>query len=75
MSYLRFEDRGTSESGKTRRWVVSNALDTGAATPLGWIEWKASWRKYWFCPTNQTGFDAGCLKEIAEFLTFQMENR
>lgn len=66
MSYLKFEDRGTSDSGKTKRWVVIN-VQSGVS--LGWIGWKASWRKYWFCPINSTGFDALCLYEIADFLT------
>lgn len=29
MSYLKFEDRGTTPSGKTRRWVVLNSVSGG----------------------------------------------
>ena len=72
MSYLNFEFKGTSESGKTKRWVVKNTLTDSI---LGWIEWKAQWRKYWFCPTNNTGFDAACLREISDFLQAETAKR
>jgi len=71
MSYLQFEFKGTSESGKTNRWVVKNT----SGDVLGWIEWKTSWRKYWFCPVNGTGFDASCLDEISGALKAAMEQR
>jgi hypothetical protein len=72
MSYLVFEHKGTSESGKTDRWVVKNNLFD---TVIGWIEWHAPWRKYWFCPVNGTGFDAGCLGCIHDFLKNEMGKR
>lgn len=64
MSYLKFVPEGTSKSGLTKRWTVQNL----EGCVLGWIQWKASWRRYWFEPTNQTGFDAACLKDIVDFL-------
>jgi hypothetical protein len=64
MSFLTFEDRGTSESGKTKRWVVKSVQGSGL---LGWIEYKATWRRYVFTTTGAT-FDATCLQEIALFL-------
>ena len=70
MSYLRFVFEGTSASGKTKRWTVYG--EHGG--PLGWIEWKATWRKYWFCPVNGTGYDAGCLTEIGDFLRTETQN-
>ena len=69
MSYLLFVYKGTSDSGKTKRWVVQNRQTDGL---LGWIEWKASWRKYCFYPVNSTGFDEACLEEITNFLADQM---
>lgn len=72
MSYLSFEDKGTSDSGKTKRWVVHNVTN-GVA--LGWIDWKAGWRKYTFSPLGGTTFDAGCLSEIATFLLNEMGKR
>ena len=73
MSYLIFEHKDKSDSGKTDRWVVKNKLNPD--TILGWIEWYAPWRKYWFCPINGTAYDANCLWEISEFLKMQMEKR
>ena len=64
MSFLTFEDRGTSESGKTRRWTVKSGQ---GGDLLGWIEWKAIWRRYVFTTTGAS-FDATCLQEIALFL-------
>jgi hypothetical protein len=72
MSFLKFEDRGTSPSGLTRRWAVLNSL-TGII--LGWIDWKSVWRKYTFSPMPQTIFDANCLEEIATFLRNEMTKR
>jgi hypothetical protein len=72
MTYLDFEDKGTSASGLTRRWVVKSKA---GGILLGWIEWHAQWRRYWFCPINNTGFDAACLQEIADFLKEQMALR
>lgn len=63
--YLTFVFKGTSDSGKTGRYVVVSAL-TG--TILGWIEFHAPWRKYWFCPLNGTAYDASCLADITNFL-------
>ena len=70
MSYLRFRPNGTSASGLTRRWVVENVQTD---SQLGWIEWKASWRKYWFCPLNGTGYDSVCMGEIGNFLATETQ--
>jgi hypothetical protein len=72
MSYLIFEHKGKSDSGKTDRWVVKNAQ---REIILGWIEWHAPWRKYWFCPVNGTGFDSVCMGEIANFMVTEMRKR
>jgi hypothetical protein len=71
MSYLVFDDRGESPSGKTRRWIVKNRYDN----VLGWVDWKATWRKYTFSPCNQTTFDAACLRDLAELLEQEMAKR
>lgn len=73
VSYLIFEHKGKSESGKTDRWVVKSKLNPEAI--LGWIEWHAPWRKYWFCPVNGTAYDASCLHEIGDFLRVEMGKR
>ena len=60
MSYLIFQEPAPSASGKTKVWEVRNA-----GQGLGQIRWMAQWRRYWFVPNAGTGFDAGCLREIA----------
>jgi hypothetical protein len=72
MSYLVFEHKGKSESGKTDRWVVKNSLSDAI---IGWVEWYGPFRKYTFSPINGTTFDANCLHEIGGFLRVEMRKR
>jgi hypothetical protein len=70
MSNLRIIQQGTSESGKTNRYSVTNTQ--GVA--LGTVSWYSQWRRYWFVPTGATvGFDAGCLLDIGDFLLDETE--
>ena len=57
----RFEDR------KTDIWVIraSKIVDKHV---LGKVFWYFGWRQYTFNPSLGTTFNAGCLKDIAEFL-------
>jgi hypothetical protein len=71
MPLLTFVDAGTSESGKTRRFIVQNER----TFPLGNIQWMPSWRRYVFCPSNSTVFDASCLSEIIGKLNELMQER
>ncbi len=64
-SYLKFEDRGTSESGKTKRWSVSNSV---SGIQLGWIQWIPSFRKYGFESHPGMVYDSVCLGELANFV-------
>jgi len=61
-SFLTFTDAGTSPSGKTRLWHVSSKSGV-----LGTIHWLGTWRRYVFAPGTRADFDAGCLREIADF--------
>ncbi len=63
-NYLRF-DPGVSLSGKTKVWNVVNPIK---ALILGNIKWYGAWRKYCFCPNDDTIFDPDCLDEIASFM-------
>lgn len=65
MSYLKFEDRGTTPSGKTRRWVVLNSV-SGVA--LGWVQWAPNFRKYAFESFPSMIYDACCLRDLSEFV-------
>jgi hypothetical protein len=71
MQNLNFILAGNSLSGMTQIWKVESA-HTGV--DLGVVKWYASWRRYAFFPGN-TLFDADCLREIASFLTEQMQMR
>lgn len=65
MSWVTFDEYGTSESGKTKRWAVH------AAEPpreeLGKVTWYPFWRKYAFLPHPLTVFEEECLRDIAAF--------
>lgn len=69
MSNLRILEQGTSASGLTKRFRV----DSTAGIPLGEITWKAQWRRYWFMPILNTGFDGGCLAELSDFCIDETE--
>lgn len=62
--WLSFEERGTSESGKTRRWAV---LTKESGALLGFVSWFGSWRKYALYPEPKTLFERDCLRDIAAF--------
>jgi hypothetical protein len=50
---------------KTEVWQVFG--DSGAV--LGWVKWWGPWRQYTFQPEPRTVFHAGCLSDLAAFLT------
>ena len=62
--WIRFDDLGTSDSGKTRRFAVV-ALRGDVA--LGEIRWNGGWRKYAFVPFPRTEYEEDCLRDIANF--------
>jgi NADH:ubiquinone oxidoreductase subunit len=72
MSYLNFKYEGTTPSGLTERWTVYNSV---TEIPLGWISWRAGWRKYVFNTMADMSFDASCLDEISAFLKREMAKR
>jgi len=67
--FVKFENAGLSDSGKTQRWLVTS---TGGAH-LGTVSWYSQWRRYAFQPIAGTVFDANCLREIADFLQVETE--
>ena len=63
---------GDSPTGKTRIYdVISN--EDGFV--LGIIKWNPHWRKYWFLPSNDTGYEEKCMGDIANFLIMLKEDR
>lgn len=63
--FIRFEDNGSSPTGKTRRWIVRN-IRTGEN--CGAVKWHGAWRKYCFFPTDGFLFDSDCLVMIVDEL-------
>jgi hypothetical protein len=64
MTYLRFVEQADKPRQKTHRWLV-----VGPSSAIGMVHWGAQWRKYVFSAGTNTYYDAGCLGEIAEFLS------
>lgn len=56
-------DRSTA-TGRTSVFTVNVR---GTRSPIGQIRWYWSWRKYAFFPNDNTVFDHGCLRDIANF--------
>lgn len=67
LTHIVIVERGTSPSGKTRRWLVMNKHDPEPHV-IGKIEWYARWRKYVFAPEPMTVFEEVCLRELAGFV-------
>ena len=57
--------------GKTQIIGVGNT----SGSKLAYIKWHSGWRRYVFLPLPDTLFDAGCLKDILDFITELMEDR
>lgn len=63
MSYISFVDDSQPDR-KTKLFRVENKM---FACVIGWVKFNPQWRKYVFFPAESTLFDAGCLREIADF--------
>jgi len=70
--YLEFRDLGKIENGVTHKYEVCS--DGGV---LGWVEWKAGWRRYTFRPVTgyETWFDALCLTTVSDFVKLRTDER
>ncbi len=63
--YISISWAGTSASGKTDLYTVTNNHSGGV---LGRIKWHGPWRRYVFLPADHTLYSPGCLMDIMEFL-------
>lgn len=67
--YIRFDQVGTSATGKTLVWHVMNKHN---GSFVGVIKWYGGFRKYVFYPTIERVdwilLDAACMRLIADFL-------
>lgn len=73
-SYLDFEDCGTSDSDKTKIYMIYSKHNDSY---LGKIKWYGPWRRYVLEPDREFKVlsDAKCLTEISAFLVNLMEKR
>jgi len=63
--WVSFIDKGTTPSGKTRRWEVRSKQ---GGDVLGIVQWWPAWRRYTFQPAYPTTFEQDCLRDIASFI-------
>lgn len=64
--FITIERLHPSPSGKTNVYrVVNNRSRLG----LGEIRWMGAWRQYVFYPGVHTVYSAGCLRDLADFLS------
>ena len=70
--YLRFEM--VEKKPKTEVYVVSSLKEFDTEV-LAKISWYGKWRRYVFCPSEGTLFDAACLGEVKEFIDNLMKER
>lgn len=55
--------------------VVVEVISKRDNLRLGIIKWYGPWRKYWFEPEKETGFETQCLLEIAGYIEGLMQAR
>ena len=53
---------------KTNIYAVRRNDKTGLAHLLGIIKFSGAWRQYIFEPDSETGWSAGCLQGVVDFL-------
>jgi hypothetical protein len=66
--YIDIELAGTSPTGKTKIWHVTNNHPNHAADQLGIVRWHGPWRKYVFEQPDGAFYDWECLRKIADFI-------
>ena len=60
--WVKIEEVGKSDSGKTLIWDVTNGKFW-----LGEIRWFSKWRKYAFYPYQNTVFEEDCMRDISNW--------
>ena len=61
-----------SDSGKTKVWELYNTENEHF---LGVVKWYGGFRKYVFCPANDSMYAPSCLREVARFIDTEMFKR
>ena len=68
--YIYFKEVKTER--KTGTWMCKN---NRSDDDLGIVKWYGPWRQYCFFPNEFTIFNKGCLDDIQDFISKQMEAR
>ena len=63
--YLRFEECGVSESGKTKKWLIYEKKGIGQ---LAFVGWSDDFKQYAYYSLGGACFTAEAIKELALFL-------
>ena len=71
--YLHAASPTASKTGKTKEWLIYSGKD-GADTLIGHVSWFGRWWRYAFYPEDDTVFEQGCMRELADFCELQTEN-
>jgi len=66
-TYIIIRNLGTYWNGKEHSTNRYDVLEQNNS-PLGKIEWNTAWRKYWFLPAANTGYEEVCMEEISQFI-------
>ena len=64
--YLRFVEKPRPPRRKTGIYSCRNLKSD---TELGLVRWHGPWRQYCYFPIGQAIYSAGCLQDIADFMT------
>jgi len=67
-AFIQFQLLTRPPDRKTDTWYV--APSTGGSV-LGQVKFHGAWRKYCFFPSQETLYDPGCLRVIADFCETQ----
>lgn len=70
-SHLRLT-RHATKGRVTYQWVVTAAA---GGQQLGIVAWWNPWRRYCFFPAHRTVFEQDCLRELAQFVEDQTNER
>jgi hypothetical protein len=71
-THINFRNLGrmNGSTGYQRKTNIYEVLekDGGLTARLGKIRWFGRWRKYVFCPVENTLYEETCMREISQFI-------
>jgi hypothetical protein len=55
--------------GQTEKTSIWSCRNSSHGEELGQVKWNGGWMQYIYAPSGPAIYSAGCLRDIAEFLT------